>query len=295
MRASTTRSSPVPAVETQGLPEGVDERKFVVALARGLELLRAFRPGDTLLGNRDFVARTGLPKATVNRLAYTLTVLGYLRLDETLGKYALDAGVLSLGFGLLAGTDTLELARPHMRALAREVGAAVSLGCRDGLDMIYLETIRSETALTLGLASGSRLSMLTSSMGRAYLAVIGDEEREALLAELGGIGNEQRMRAPHEATAAAKSVEAVDTVDEVQAVQAARREIAACSRDGCCYSFRDWHKDVNAVAVPFRDPRDGRWLVLSCSGPASSMGEDVFRERIAPRLCALARRLGQAR
>lgn len=292
MPVSTFRSPPVPAARPQGLPEGVDERKFVVALARGLELLRAFRPGDTLLGNRDFVARTGLPKATVNRLAYTLTVLGYLRLDETLGKYALDAGVLSLGFGLLAGTDTLELARPHMRALAREVGAAVSLGCRDGQGMIYLETIRSETALTLGLASGSRLSMLTSSMGRAYLAVIGEDEREALLAALSGVGKERGTAAVGEARAAARPAE---TIDAVQAVQAARREIAAFARDGCCFSFRDWHKDVNAVAVPFRDPRDGRWLVLSCSGPASSMGEDVFRERIAPRLCALARRLGQAR
>ncbi|MGG1946340.1 IclR family transcriptional regulator [Trinickia sp. NRRL B-1857] len=284
MRASTAVSSPVSAVEVQPLSADIDDRKFVVALARGLELLRAFRPGDTLLGNRDFVARTGLPKATVNRLAYTLTVLGYLRLDETLGKYALDAGVLSLGFGLLAGTDTLELARPHMRALAREVGAAVSLGCRDGLDMIYLETIRSETALTLGLASGSRLSMLTSSMGRAYLAVIGEEEREALLAELqtSGAGGGADARSDAGESGA-------------QALAAARREIAAFDRDGCCYSFRDWHDDVNAVAVPFRDPRDGRWLVLSCSGPASSMGEDVFRERVGPRLRALARRLGQAR
>jgi len=286
MRASTAVSSPGSAIEAPSLPADIDDRKFVVALARGLELLRAFRPGDTLLGNRDFVARTGLPKATVNRLAYTLTVLGYLRLDETLGKYALDAGVLSLGFGLLAGTDTLELARPHMRALAREVGAAVSLGCRDGFDMIYLETIRSETALTLGLASGSRLSMLTSSMGRAYLAVIGEEEREALLAELqtSGMGVEGVAGARSEAGASGEPMHA-----------AARREIAAFDREGCCYSFRDWHDDVNAVAVPFRDPRDGRWLVLSCSGPASSMGEDVFRERIGPRLRALARRLGQAR
>jgi len=275
MAASTVVSFAGSASEASALPEGVDERKFVVALARGLELLRAFRPGDTLLGNRDFVARTGLPKATVNRLAYTLTVLGYLRFDEALGKYALDAGVLALGFGLLAGTDTLELARPHMRELAREVGAAVSLGCRDGLDMIYLETIRSETALTLGLASGSRLSMLTSSMGRAYLAVIGGEDREALLTEL--------------ALAAGAGASGAALPD------AARSEIAAFAHQGCCFSFREWHEDVNAVAVPFRDPRDGRWLVFSCSGPASSMGESVFRERVAPRLRALARRLGQAR
>lgn len=250
----------------------LDERKFVVALARGLDLLRAFRPGETMLGNRDFVERTGLPKATVNRLAYTLTVLGYLRYDDSLGKYALDAGVLSLGYALLSGTDTLELARPHMRALAREIGAAVSLGCRDGFDMVYLETIRSETALTLGLASGSRLSMLTSSMGRAYLAVQPAEAREALFAEL--------------ARAAGGGAQANALI------AAAQRAIAEFAQAGCCYSFRDWHEDVNAAAVPFREPREGRWLILSCSGPASSMGEAVFRERVGPKLNALARRLG---
>lgn len=250
--------------------EPLDERKFVVALARGFDLLRAFRPGETMLGNRDFVERTGLPKATVNRLAYTLTVLGYLRFDERLGTYALDAGVLSLGFALLSGTDTLELARPHMRTFAREVGAAVSLGCRDGLDMIYLETIRSETALTLGLASGSKLSMLTSSMGRAWLAVQPADVRAALLGEL------KKAAGKEGATLAA----------------AAEHEIAAFASEHCCFSFRDWHEDVNAVAVPFREPREGRWLVLSCSGPASSMGEQVFRDTVAPRLKVLARRLG---
>jgi DNA-binding IclR family transcriptional regulator len=136
--------------------------------------------------------------------------------------------------------------------------------------MIYLETIRSETALTLGLASGSKLSMLTSSMGRAYLAVQPLDVRAALLAEL--------------KKAAGK--------DGPELVAGAEQEIAAFATQRCCYSFRAWHDDVNAVAVPFREPREGRWLVLSCSGPASSMGEDVFRGNVAPRLTALARRLG---
>ena len=54
------------------------------------------------------------------------------------------------------------------------------------------------------------------------------------------------------------------------------------------YSFRAWHMDVNAAAVPFREPREGRWLILSCSGPASSMDEDVFRTQVGPKLKALA-------
>ncbi|MDR5737582.1 IclR family transcriptional regulator [Caballeronia sp. LZ016] len=265
MKPANSRESPASA--SRGPRHaGIDERKFVVALARGLDILRAFRPGETLLGNRDFVQRTGLPKATVNRLAYTLATLGYLRFDEAAGKYALDTGVLSLGFALLAGADTLELARPHMRALAREIGAAVSLGCRDGLDMIYLETIRSETALTLGLAPGSRLSMLTSSMGRAYLAAQEPVARKALLEELGKEEGAERA-------------------------EAAARAIGDYARDGCCYSFREWHDDVNAIAAPFRDVRNGRWLVLSSSGPASSMDEAYFRDIIGPKLKALAARL----
>ena len=73
VKTSLSAFSGAPA---HGVPPSHDERKFVTALARGLELLRAFGPDDALLGNRDFAARTGLPKATVSRLAYALTELG---------------------------------------------------------------------------------------------------------------------------------------------------------------------------------------------------------------------------
>jgi len=258
-----------------------EDRKFVTALARGLEILRCFTAGDTLLGNRDFVSRTGLPKATVSRLTYTLAELGYLRYDPALSKYALDAGVLALGGPLLTGSDLVDLARPHMRALATEIGAAVSIGCREGLEMIYLETIRSETALTLGLTPGSRLSMLTSSMGRAYLASQAQTERSALL---NALQLQVQLKAKvNEPGAAASSV---------ALMAAARAEIAAYPAQGCCYSFRDWHEDVNAAAVPFLDSVQRRWLVLSCSGPASSMDEGFFRQVVGPKLRALAARLG---
>jgi hypothetical protein len=55
-----------------------EDRPFVTALARGLELLGAFRPDDRVLGNLELATRTALPKSTVSRLTYTLTRLGYL-------------------------------------------------------------------------------------------------------------------------------------------------------------------------------------------------------------------------
>jgi DNA-binding IclR family transcriptional regulator len=65
------------------------DRKFVVALSRGLDVLRAFHPRDGLLGNQEIAARTNLPKPTVSRLTYTLTKLGYLTQVARFEKYQL--------------------------------------------------------------------------------------------------------------------------------------------------------------------------------------------------------------
>ena len=44
-------------------PEASKDRQFVTALARGLEVLRAFRAHDDLLGNQEIAQRTGLPNS----------------------------------------------------------------------------------------------------------------------------------------------------------------------------------------------------------------------------------------
>ena len=91
------------------------DRQFVNALARGLEILRCFRPGEKFLTNTELAKRTGLPKPTITRLTYTLTKLGYLDSPADRGQYQLASGVLSLGYSLLSNLDVRELARPGMR------------------------------------------------------------------------------------------------------------------------------------------------------------------------------------
>jgi DNA-binding transcriptional ArsR family regulator len=85
--------------------KGEDEshdRQFVNALARGLEILRCFRPGEIYLTNTELAKRTGLPKPTISRLTHTLTRLGYLEYSEDQGRYQLGSGVLALGYSLLS-------------------------------------------------------------------------------------------------------------------------------------------------------------------------------------------------
>lgn len=275
--ATPAAKSP-PAAEATKATEPGSERaaresdpNFVTALARGLELLRCFRTGESMLGNQDFVRRTGLPKATVSRLAGTLVQLGYLRYDDSLGKYALDAGVLALGFAYLSASDVVALARPHMLAFAQTHGVSVSLGKRERLEVIYLESIRNDAGSMLGLGVGSRLSLVSSSMGRAYLAALPGPKRERLLAEFAQAYPEQwkAQEAPM------------------------RAAVAEAEQRGYAASFRDWHPAIHACAVPFRPIGEKDIHMLSCSASYGSVDEAVFHETLAPALRALAARLSE--
>jgi DNA-binding IclR family transcriptional regulator len=256
----------------QGVPLPVrakEDRHFVTALARGLDVLGCFRSGDKLLGNLDIANRCRLPKSTVSRLTYTLTRMGYLHYDEDSGKYRLGTATLALGSKMLARLDVRQVARPLMQELADYSGAAVSLGTRDRLSMIYVEHCRSQAALTISLDVGSRIPLATTAMGRAYLAAASDGERHELM-------------------------DRIEELDEI-AWPKIRRGIEASLKEyrelGCCCSFGDWQKDVNAIAVAFRPGPGMPPMSLNCGGPAFSLSPDFLLKEVRLRLIELVHRI----
>ena len=151
------------------------DRNFVVALSRGLDVLRAFQPNDGLLGNQEIAARTNLPKPTVSRLTYTLTKLGYLTPVPRFEKYQLAPAAMALGYAALANLGVRHLSEPYREQMMRETGGAVAIGGRDRLSMVYFGQSRDGLTLGVQLDVGSRIPMATTAMGRAYLAFARDE------------------------------------------------------------------------------------------------------------------------
>src|SRR4051812_13282177 len=100
------------------------DRSFVVALSRGLDVLRAFHPNDGLLGNQEIAARTNLPKPTVSRLTYTLTRLGYLTQVPRFEKYQLAPAAMALGYAALANLGVRHLSESFREEVMRETGGA---------------------------------------------------------------------------------------------------------------------------------------------------------------------------
>ena len=140
------------------------DRKFVSALARGIEVLRAFGARDVWLTNQELARRTGLAKPTVSRLAYTLTRIGQLRYSETTNKYALGSAAFSLGLCALGQLDIRRIARPLMQALSEHARAAVHFSMADRLAMVLIDTYRTSESFVVDI--GSRVPIATTSMGR---------------------------------------------------------------------------------------------------------------------------------
>src|SRR5690606_33422129 len=161
-----------------------EDRQFVPALARELEVLSCFRAQHGVLGNQDIARLCGLPKSTVSRLTHTLTRLGYLVQATDTGKYQLGTASLALGSAMLARMDIRKIARPLMQELADFSGAMVSLAIRDRFSMLYVESCRSAAALTLSGDVGSRLPLATSASGRAWLVDAPLHEREQVLSDM---------------------------------------------------------------------------------------------------------------
>jgi len=253
-------------------PKGKEDRHFVTALSRGLDVLGCFRSGDRLLGNIEIAKRCSLPKSTVSRLTYTLTRIGYLHYDEDSGKYRLGTATLALGSKMLARLDVRQLARPPMQDLADYSGAAVSLGTRDRLSMIYVEHCRSQSAITISLDVGSRIPLASTAMGRAYLAATSDGERHELM---------DRIRELDEF--AWPKIR-----DGIEAGIKEYREL------GCCCSFGAWQKDVNAIAVAFRPGRGMPPMSINCGGPAFTLSPEFLLGDVRPRLIELVRRIEES-
>jgi DNA-binding IclR family transcriptional regulator len=231
------------------------------SLERGIEILRAFRPGSDLLGNGELAERTGLSRATVSRLTQTLVGMGMLLQEPARRGYRLAPAVLSLANAMRSGSAVLRVAAPLMRALARSKQVNVGLAAPDRDEMVYLESIRySRRAAFRNVVWGQRVPMELTSLGRAYLATTSESRRKALFALF-------RKRRGSQWPAIAREIE--------RAIESVRRA------DFCTAS---WQAEVVALATPLPTP-EGLYSLNVSTSTAEAM--DDVADALVPSLLAL--------
>jgi IclR family pca regulon transcriptional regulator len=141
---------------------------FIEALARGLEVLRTFRPGRRVSTLSEIAADTGLARPTVRRILLTLEALGYVRSADR--GYMLTPRVLELGMTYINSLDVWEVARPHMERLVAQTNESTSMAQLDEDDIVYVARVAVPKIVTLAVTIGTRFPAYATSMGKVLLA-----------------------------------------------------------------------------------------------------------------------------
>lgn len=238
------------------------------SLERGLQLLRAFRPGASLLTNAELAERTGLPRPTVSRLARTLVDMGFLTHDAASRGYRLGLVVTSLANTFRHGVPVLEVASPLMRKVAEGERINVGLSAADQLEMVYLESVReSRRGVFRTAPRGSRFPIESTAGGRSYLAGLPRDAREELLG---------RIAPTHGA-----------------AWRALRRHIdrSRTDIDRTGYCVASWQPGLTVVGAPLHGP-DHELYALSIGFHATEDQQARLIGQYAPMLLRLVEEIG---
>jgi IclR family transcriptional regulator, pca regulon regulatory protein len=154
---------------------------FIEALARGLDVIRAFGPREPVMSLVAIAGAAGLARPTARRMLLTLAELGYVRAVD--GGFELTPRVLDLGMQYVLSRSLWDVARPHMEALGAQTHESTSIAQLDGSDIIYVARVAVPKIITLAVTVGTRFPALQTSLGKVLLAALPPDQLGRVLAE----------------------------------------------------------------------------------------------------------------
>jgi IclR family mhp operon transcriptional activator len=127
--------------------------------------------------------RTGLPKSTLHRLLLTLQQEHYVRSDESMyGSYGLTSKVHDLSCGVTDKSALVDAAAPVLIATTKQIKWPLTMGVPDGYEIRVNFCAMPYSPYAIRATSyGRRYGVLTSALGKAYLAYCTPQERRILV------------------------------------------------------------------------------------------------------------------
>jgi IclR family transcriptional regulator, pca regulon regulatory protein len=241
---------------------------FMLSLARGLAVIRAFGEGKPQLSIREIALATGFSRAAARRCLHTLITLGYASGHD--GVYELTPATLSLASNYLGSTSIARVAQPILERVSQQLHEASSVAVLDGDDIVYVARVPTSRIMTVTISVGTRFPAYATSMGRVMLAGLPAQDLEAYLAKV----RLERL-----------------TARTVTTVAALLAEINRARSQGWALVDQELEEGLRSVAAPIRD-RTGRTVAaLNISAAASRNSIESIRRALVPPLVAAAARI----
>lgn len=225
---------------------------------RAIDILLLFSEDKPVWSTVEIAQHFGMPRSTTYRYLTSLRSYGLI-VEDASGGYRLGPRIFPLARVAKAGTSILTIAQPHLAALNRELGEAVTLYERIGYQSIALDRLESLHSVKMIYSRGQILPWPGAASAKVLLAHAPPEEQEAIF----------RLLVPVRYTA--------KTIRTPKLLRAALKKIVA---DGFTYSDQEREEGVRAVAAAIFSRGEGRYCV-TMSGPVFRFTPEMLAGMIA--------------
>ncbi len=237
------------------------DQNYIVALARGISVMRSFARHRDRLTLAEISKLVDLPRATVRRCLITLNALGYV---ETDGKYfRLTPQVLTLSQAYFSSNPLPRIAQRFIEQVSERVGESCSLSVLTGDEVIYVARSTLKRAASVHRDVGQNLPAYCTSMGRILLASLEDAELNAYFKRV------VLQKFTHQ------------TVTDERKL---RRLLDQIRRDDFCLIDGELEHDLRAIAVPVRNAMGKVVAALHISTQATRVNKERMEAEFLPAL-----------
>jgi len=209
------------------------------------------------LGITELSKRLTLPKSTVFHIVHTLHNYRWLeRLDDS-KKYVLGLRFFELGNLVQANSRLRQIALSHLEKLRKDTNETVYLVVYDQGEIVYLECLESQLRLRARPVYGIRVPLHCTSLGKAIMAFLPDEEVQNIIREKGLVGFTDK------------------TITKKEALE---KELKEIRKTGYAIDWGEHEEGVRCIGTPIYNYLGKAFAAISISGPDFRFTKEKIKE-----------------
>lgn len=251
--------------EPQGISHSTEpadkSSSWVEALFQGLSVLRVFDGEHNGLTLTEIAQKLGWSRTKPYRYVYTLEQMGYLVRQEGSKRYRPTSLTMTLGYSYLSGLSLLELAQPVLDRLKNALGASVHMGILEQGDVVYIASARVSVVPAVNIHVGSRVPPYVTSLGRALLSEMDDEQIDALIG---------------------KAELPASTPRSITEPAAFRQMLKKSREQGYVFTDEEFHPGVRSIAAPVHDRKGEVVAAINATSIIQKFSDAYLAEHVIP-------------
>jgi IclR family transcriptional regulator, KDG regulon repressor len=235
----------------------MQRENVVKSVSRALDIIALVGMKKGGLGVTEIANQIDINKSSVFRTLSTLVQYGYVEQDCDTGKYKLGYKFLDMSSKLLESIDLRAEAKPFLQELEKKTNEVIHLVVYDQGEVVYIEKLEGNETLRTHSKVGKRAPMHCTSVGKAILAHLPENDVRAII---------ERKGMPYHTDHTLISMEAL--LEELNRIR----------RRGYALDLEENEYGITCIAAPVFDHLGNVAAAVSISGPTTRMTEERLNQ-----------------